>query len=361
MDIKNFGARYDSLLNSLYLAIPNVTIIASTILPGTAEGIPENRESVNAQIQSVVGNRQDHGQKVILADVDVPAGFFNTSYIISDGIHPNDEGHRRLAAIYLEAIEEANNLGLISPPTDTGNSDDAGTTNDATCGKKYGSGASHGPVNTQQSSGLDDGTYIHSSSSKGVIHSLVLKPNAAVNLKFARTNKAFGNHDLVIVGDISDSGRNEGQRVYSVFSNTGSGWSDSILDYVSFSDTCVARGVRFVDVNGKPIFLESVILCPNFVNKRFFFKPPADGLDDMVCIAANGDTYVSINKASKYDISFMDGGLWKENEGSPQDRVRLVDIDGDDRADYCTIADNGDIRCWRNGGQGIYHFFRAFM
>jgi hypothetical protein len=84
---------------------------------------------------------------------------------------------------------------------------------------------------------------------------MAFDPNAAVNLKFARIDKPFGNHDLVIVGDISDSGLNEGQRVYSMFSNTGSGWSDSVFNYFSFSDTCVARGVHFVDVNGKPIFL----------------------------------------------------------------------------------------------------------
>ena len=44
--------------------------------------------------------------------------------------------------------------------------------------------------------------------------------------------------------------------------------------------------------------------------------------------------------------------LWKATEGPPQARVRIVDIDGDGRADYCVIADNGDISCWRNGGQG---------
>lgn len=35
-----------------------------------------------------------------------------------------------------------------------------------------------------------------------------------------------------------------------------------------------------------------------------------------------------------------------------QSRVRLADIDGDGRIDYCVIADNGDIHAWRNGGQG---------
>jgi hypothetical protein len=42
--------------------------------------------------------------------------------------------------------------------------------------------------------------------------------------------------------------------------------------------------------------------------------------------------------------------------GAPSGRerrhVRLGDIDGDGRVDYCLIADNGDITCWRNGGAG---------
>jgi hypothetical protein len=71
----------------------------------------------------------------------------------------------------------------------------------------------------------------------------------------------------------------------------------------------------------------------------------------MVCIAVNGDAFVTINLGN-YQFSYE--GLWKPNEGPVQDRVLLADIDGDGRTDYCTIADNGDISCWRNGGQGEY-------
>jgi hypothetical protein len=28
----------------------------------------------------------------------------------------------------------------------------------------------------------------------------------------------------------------------------------------------------------------------------------------------------------------------------------ISDIDGDDRADYCIIQDDGELQCWRNGG-----------
>lgn len=47
--------------------------------------------------------------------------------------------------------------------------------------------------------------------------------------------------------------------------------------------------------------------------------------------------------------TFKSIGKIKDNENYPQERVRLADIDGDGRADYCVLADNGDISCWRNG------------
>lgn len=46
----------------------------------------------------------------------------------------------------------------------------------------------------------------------------------------------------------------------------------------------------------------------------------------MICVALNGDTYVSINQGS---YKFTAEGLWKANEGLPQERIRLADIDGD--------------------------------
>lgn len=33
-----------------------------------------------------------------------------------------------------------------------------------------------------------------------------------------------------------------------------------------------------------------------------------------------------------------------------QKYIRLGDIDGDGRVDYCALNDDGSMRCWRNGG-----------
>lgn len=235
------------MLDDLYNQIPNVTIIASIVIPGTANGIPQNRDAVNAQIRSLVADRRNKNQRIVLADVDDPPGFFTTEYLISDGTHPNDEGHRRLAAIYLRSIEEANESGYLRAPTDTGMSDEPGADNgDNTCDKTYGSGESHGPVNTQAGSGLDDGIYAHNSISQGVLYSTTADPN--LNITFARISKPFGNHDIVVIAGLT----NDNKRAYIVIPNSGKGWSDNVRSPI-LDDPCIARGVRWVDVNGKLI------------------------------------------------------------------------------------------------------------
>jgi hypothetical protein len=256
-DIPNFGTRYNSLLDYLYDEIPNVTIIVSIVLQGTANGIPQNRDSANAQIRALVADRRNNkNQRIVLADFDDPPGFFTTQYLVADGTHPNDEGHRRLAAIFLRAIEEANDAGFIVAPTDTGMSDESGGTDsgDNTCDKVFGSGASHGPVNTQSGIGLDDGIYAHNSIDQGVRFSVDYFEE--LTFDFARLGERFGNHDIVSGGAIDDSTK---YRSYTMWSNLGGGWSppdDPRTFYLE--DTCGVDGVDivyWVDVNGKLIIL----------------------------------------------------------------------------------------------------------
>ncbi|KAL1864953.1 hypothetical protein VTK73DRAFT_5582 [Phialemonium thermophilum] len=314
--ISTFASRYNALLDSLYGAIPDVTIIASLVIPGTANGIPQNRDAVNGQIRNLVADRRGRGQKIVLADVDSPAGFFTTANLVADGTHPDDEGHRRLAALYVRAIEDAHSAGFLSPPADTGMSDNPGAAGgNNQCDKTYASGQSHGPVDTQAGSGLDDGPYLHSSSADESeiprFGSFISRP--AFNLKFARLNEPFGNHDMI------NHFKDGSYDLYFIYSNMGAGWDEKRFTLPPFAD-CADEGIRFVDVN-----------------------------DDLVCIAANGDTSVSINRGN---YSFSGPQVWKNNEGSILERIHLPDIDGDGRADYCVALDNGDIKCWRNGGQG---------
>ncbi|KAM0542975.1 hypothetical protein ACHAPJ_012532 [Fusarium lateritium] len=322
-DIPGFAGRYNAMLDELYDAIPGVTIIASTVLPSCKASIAANRDAVNSQIKQLVSARRSKKEKIVLADAENPAGYFTTADLTSDCIHPHDSGHRKFAGVLGRAIYEAKAAGFLSKPKDTGISDDAGTIDENAnhCEKTYGSGVSHGPFNTQQGNGLDDGLYTHKSTKKGSLFEFVAPSGFTLN--FARFTNKFGNHDLVFIGQDDEVDKAKG-RPYTVHRNNGEGWDTESTTFW-MSDACKGRGVRFVDVN-------------------------ADGLDDMVCIGQNGDAFVSINQG-KYSFKWM-SDIWKKNEGPKQDRVRLPDIDGDGRADYCTIADNGDTTCWRNGGQG---------
>jgi hypothetical protein len=43
---------------------------------------------------------------------------------------------------------------------------------------------------------------------------------------------------------------------------------------------------------------------------------------------------------------------WPAHAGYEGRHIRLGDIDGDGRTDYCVIGDDGVTKCWRNGGLG---------
>ena len=95
---------------------------------------------------------------------------------------------------------------------------------------------------------------------------------------------------------------------------------------------CDASGVHFIDMTG-------------------------DGLDDLVCIDASGNAYLSVNqgdgnRAGGKSPTFRrvsSSALIKSNEGYKRERVLLADIDGDGRGDYGVIDDSGNVYFWRNG------------
>ncbi|KAK1755378.1 hypothetical protein QBC47DRAFT_300196, partial [Echria macrotheca] len=325
-DIGEIGERMNALIDDLQREIPGVTILLSTILRSTNTEIMKNWLSVNIQYQHIaIHRRYALNQKVILVDFEKPGFDWNIPLsLLGDGIHPVNEGYERMAAAWYQGILEADRAGFLSAPAQTSFADDGSGQTSNTCDKVY--GVSRGPIQTQAGSGLDDGLYTHNSASRGV--RVMLYSYSSVNpFVFARLSADTDRHYIVEVTD-----RTETNGRYHTFyrPTTAGSWEVPGVDFL-VPDGCIRRGVRWHDTN-------------------------ADGRDDMLCVSPNGDTYVTHNLALDSPmpppVPMVFSGLWKRNEGYAQDRVHIADIDGDGRADYCVVQDNGDVRCWRNGGQG---------
>ncbi|KAK9413786.1 putative SGNH hydrolase-type esterase domain-containing protein [Seiridium unicorne] len=315
-DVDNAGTRLSDMIDTIFADVPGTTVVLSTIVLTANADIEAEREGLNGQIRALVTTRQANGDRIILADM-APSGstFITASDLDGDGIHPNDGGYSKVAAIWLQAIQEADSQGLIQAPNDTIYPDEGGDDDGSNiCDKEYGDG--RGPVNTQAGSGLDDGIYRHVSQSMGTKLGFQRTYGDGVFwlAKITRTDR----HDIVEYSE-TESGSS---RVYQVFPSDGNGgWSTESQDLL-VPDGCKSRGVRWADVTG-------------------------NGLDDFLCVDTEGNTYVSTNVKS----TLTSRGLFKSGaSGYEQAGIHFPDIDGDGRHDYCAVAGTGDIHCWRNGG-----------
>ncbi|QKX60476.1 uncharacterized protein TRUGW13939_07621 [Talaromyces rugulosus] len=316
VDVANAGARMENLINMLLENIDGTAVVLSTLIP-CKDAIGEaNRPVVNSQYRDLVTSMQVEGKNVILADMDplLDPGYLDTDTDYADDIHPNDTGYKKMAAVWWDILKQAIDDGMISNPVAT-----PASTGNGNCDKMYGDGVYAGGL-TQTGSGQDDGIYQHNSQPMGII--LTVESDYDQNQWFFA--RLFDRSRDDFVGWYE---RNDGSQWYGVWRNTG----DASNLYVKIADMnvvlpCIPEGVNFVDIN-------------------------ADGLDDMVCIGPMGDAYVAINQGngdSNNPPTFVDKGRIIKS-GYSQSQVRLGDVDGDGRADYCIFDPNGDMYCWRNG------------
>lgn len=227
-------------------------------------------------------------------------------------------------------LKKARTAGMIQSPEDNGTPDDAPANS---CDKIP--GFADGPHKTQSGYGFDDGPYVHKSTKMG--------PTIPVFFRFKGRDatKKFGFGQLVNRGGNQDPqgaldefitwfripSMNEVQITYYV--NKGAGeFEPGLTARLPFD--CPSEDIRWADMNG-------------------------DFQDDYVCVRANGDLGVAINTGldgnGRPAFKAVSFGV-PAHAGYEGRHVRLGDIDGDGRTDYCLIGDDGVTKCWRNGGLG---------
>lgn len=257
VDISNAGDRMRSLIESLINApdMKDTLIVLSTLIPSEQKETKENRPAVNEQYRNLVTTMRGEGVSIVLADMDPPAPDAGNGWIsypddftgedgVVDDTHPNDEGYAKMAAVWYDAIIDANTEGLIPEPAVASTSIGGG----GTCEKSFGDGIYAGGL-TQRGSGEDDGIYYHSSEGMGVVFSIYGDEDLIEKIFFARLFSR--DKDDILIWDNSG-----GDVMYNTFQNTGG--STRMFEEISptsVKDNCNPAGVHFIDINGEGILL----------------------------------------------------------------------------------------------------------
>ncbi|KAK1239333.1 hypothetical protein MKX07_008821 [Trichoderma sp. CBMAI-0711] len=322
IDVANGKTRMRNLLMHIWASdgMADACIMLSTLIPSGLAAGQQNNPILNKGYRELVTELQ--GQHCIyLADMDPadgPAHGWLAPDINPDGIHPNKVGHSKMAYVFWQAILRAYNDGNIKDPLPI---DDSQPDPGQGCDKVYNSGSYAGL--TQLGSGAEDGIYYHSQTSEGILLNHTSQYDQGQFFFAALYGRKYD--DFLGWYNGSDLPY---QNKFAVWKNSG-----GVFTRIADLDPdlhCLPRGIQFVDMN-------------------------ADGLDDIVCVDPDGNAYLSINQgdgtATKPPTFKRVSATAKirDTVGFKQNRIRFADIDGDGRGDYLALDDHGNIQAWRNG------------
>lgn len=327
-----------SLVDDIYSNIPGVTVILSTIVRNTNGPWDACASDVSRQIRELV--KTYRGQRIGLADINTA---LPTSMLNGDGTHPSDAGYKFFAAVWWDAIRKVQ--ADIQPPATVSGIDDTVSETASDCKKVAGN--ARGPVQTQRGSGHDDGIYQHYSQAQGMIPSMRLENGGDPQslIKDYPWHIFFANIVLNSANSPRSNALDEWIRVRHELDGTNSYWYRQNQGGGKF-----AAAKQFdVDMN-----------CDS--GPRYAFADfNNDGLDDFFCLKAGSAVWVSLNQGGNPPKFKSLGQVVVTHEGYEATDVRIADIDGDGRADYCLVKSDGSVICSRNGGTGDSFAWQGFQ
>ncbi|KAJ8133375.1 hypothetical protein O1611_g246 [Lasiodiplodia mahajangana] len=103
--IDQAGERMGQLLDFLWSACPNTTIILSTLLVNQDRSAESRVGLINEHFRALAEQKAAENKKIILVDMHTADGPQLRDLV--DGTHPNDEGYDKMARIWYRGIKEA--------------------------------------------------------------------------------------------------------------------------------------------------------------------------------------------------------------------------------------------------------------
>ncbi|WP_333737973.1 ricin-type beta-trefoil lectin domain protein [Streptomyces sp. IBSBF 2806] len=107
--------RLRSLIDQITRDAPDATVLVGTVIVSTSGTEEANRPAFNARLPGIVQAEQAAGKHVRLVDMSALTGAD-----LSDSLHPNDNGFRKMADAFHAGVQAADAAGWIKPPVPVG-------------------------------------------------------------------------------------------------------------------------------------------------------------------------------------------------------------------------------------------------
>jgi hypothetical protein len=300
--------RLGLLIDQIITACPDAVILVAQITPIADAAVDALAVIYNQAIPGVVKTRTDEGNHVLVVNMRdyVPVAD------LSDGLHPNDAGYKKMAEAWEAGLEEAAELGWITEPVTVTSTECDGTLYwDSEYGK-IASGVGSGDV-----------AFSHSWSSVGAL------ANGNVG---SGTTQGVGVRLADMDGDGLDDYLWVDPTTGAVTLYLNGGYTaDGGVNWISKGKIATGLGdgpgVMFADLNG-------------------------DGKADYLWVDTNGDVtaYKNGGANSAGGWTWTSLGRIVHGTGATRATTRFADIDGDGRAEYLIVGSTGALTAWFNSG-----------
>ncbi|WP_449476119.1 FG-GAP-like repeat-containing protein [Streptomyces abikoensis] len=307
--------RLGELVDKITSQAPDVTVLVSSLVPSADAATQERIEQFNAVLPQLVSERRGKGRHVGYVDMGAV-----TTNDLADDLHPKDSGYVKMADAFSNGIARAAEDGWIqqrveikpAPARPAPPPGDYRVDIDGDGKADYLAVQDNGSVRAWINNG---GTGHGSWTERGTFASGVGEPGRKV--RFADID-GDGKADYLVLQDdgtvqawINNGGNDRGGWIKRGTFATGVGEPGS--------------RVRFADIN-------------------------ADGRADYLVVGKYGVVRAWLNNGGTGQGSWIERGTFATGAGEPEDRIRFADINGDGKADYLAVQDDSSVRAWVNNG-----------
>lgn len=117
VDIDDAPDIWESVIDRLFEAAPDATVLAAPVIWANNTRMQANTDTFNGEVEDIIDQKQSAGSHILSVAIDIDAED------LWDYKHPNDDGYKKMAEAWFDAIQEAHSRKWLEDPAEV-NADD---------------------------------------------------------------------------------------------------------------------------------------------------------------------------------------------------------------------------------------------